>query len=97
MEEIHIKRISTSAFLTALCQRGNPQYLLIGISTLLAVQAPTPMTWRQLADCLYADDEDGGCLWARESIAATICRLRKRGVPIKTRKGGMGYYMDRAA
>jgi len=96
MEVVHISRISTLKMLKALCYQGSVPYLLIGIPVLLTAQAPRPMHWREMIEVLYADDINGGPLWARGVISATICKLRKRGVAIHT-AWGRGYYMLRDA
>ena len=94
-------RISTKALLHLLRSAGPPcgtrAHIQIGISTLLAVCAPRPMTWQELSDYLYGESVDGGPLYVRSSIRVAISKLRHHGIAIKTVPGNRGYYMERAA
>lgn len=93
---IKIDRISVARLLCALGRGGGMPYMLLGISTMLAVRAPQVTTWRELADSIYGDDPNGGPLDARNCIVTAVCTLRKRGVPIRT-EGWRGYYLARIA
>ena len=90
---------STKAFLAAL-RYGNGSYhmprLMLGVSTLLAVERGRVISTEQLIDWLYGDDPNGGPVFARECVAVAVLRLRARGVPIKS-YGWAGYSFEPAA
>jgi hypothetical protein len=76
-------------------------FLMLGVSTLLAVEAPRVLSTDELIDYLYGDDPDGGPDYARGCIRLAVMRLRRSGMPIKTHgpmpgRGFRGYSYEAA-
>jgi|HubBroStandDraft_1064217.scaffolds.fasta_scaffold160182_2 hypothetical protein len=88
-----VRRITTAQLMRALMPNNRPPMLQYGFLTTLYQAWPRPVTTEELIEYLWGDDPSGGPLNPCNSLSATACSLRRRGVPICHYRG-FGWTLD---